>query len=394
MTTVLITGANGFIGTRLAEVAVSRGYDVVGLIRNWSRTARVARVPIRLVQGDVLDRASLERSMQGCESVIHCATDFGARGDEQYRSIVEGTANVVEMAARSGLTRIVHVSTAAVHGLFPTAPILPEQLVTERTGIPYCDGKIDAEWKGTRLAEQHGLPLVIVRPTIVFGPWGTHDAQANQLLCERRMVLVDGANGHFNGIYIDNLVDGLLSALSSDEATGRIFHLTDDTTTTWRDFIETHASAVDETLLPLPETSREALRRGWEEHSLSLLPKTESVSPAVVKQSRQSRLANVHHAISSLSQIWRTRRHSSALPGPRIGEVPESIVHSGTPSDHARNPLLTLHEADMFRIFDQVTFRADSAREILGFRSHISFADGMERTIKWIRWRSDLSSSP
>jgi nucleoside-diphosphate-sugar epimerase len=390
MSTVLITGASGFIGTRLAEVAIGRGFDTVGLIRNWSRTARVARVPIRLVRGDVLDRVSLEHAMQGCDSVIHCATDFGARGDEHYRTIVEGTANVVELAARVGLSRVVHVSTAAVHGLFPTTPLLPEHLVTTRTGIPYCDGKLDAEHEATSLAARHGLQLVIVRPTIVYGPWGTHDTRANQLLSERRMMLVDGARGHFNGIYIDNLVDALLAALSSERAPGRIFHLTDDAAVTWRDFLEAHARAIDERMLPLPEPSREALRRAWRgDHAPALQSVPEQV-PADVghKGSGPSWLGKALLAIPGVRRGWRALRGTPEPPSGNDPGAHEAMLAASPVLEHGHAPTLSEHEADLFRIFEQVTFSADAAKAMLGFRSRVSFDEGMARTAAWIRWRS------
>src|SRR5437763_572241 len=74
---VLITGATGFVGCRLARVLSDSGVQVTGIVRSWHKAARVARLPITLAPGDVSDRRSLTDAMQGCDTVVHCALDTG-----------------------------------------------------------------------------------------------------------------------------------------------------------------------------------------------------------------------------------------------------------------------------------------------------------------------------
>lgn len=325
--------------------------------------------------------------MRGCQLVVHCALDFGARGVEHRRSILEGARNVVEVAGQQGVARMVHVSSAAVHGLHPIHSDLPERLVSDRTGIPYCDGKIDAEWEAIRVAADYGLPLVIVRPTVVFGPWGTHDALAVRLLRERRLVLVDGARGRFNGIYIDNLVDALIGALKSRQAPGHIFHLSDDDLITWRQFLEAHARALDESLLPLPEMTREDLLRVWRPRLVTPREPERPMDPGLIMRVRRSKAVVAMFAIPGVQRSWAVLRKAVGVPiaSGDLGEPPDSVAGVTAPEPVGEAPL-SEYEADMFRIFEQVSFQAGTARDLLGYRPRVSYDVGMDRTAEWIRW--------
>ncbi len=116
MKRILITGATGFIGGRLAEVAAQLDLQVVCLVRTWSRAARLSRLAAQMVQGDILDLESLRRALAGCDTVFHCAADNRASWDVHRRSSVQGTDSVMRAALETGARRVVHLSSIAVFG--------------------------------------------------------------------------------------------------------------------------------------------------------------------------------------------------------------------------------------------------------------------------------------
>ena len=169
--TVLVTGATGFIGGRLAErLVVEHGARVRALVRNFGRAARLARYPIELVHGDLKSAESVERAVAGCDYVFHCA--YGSDGEDDSRRVVnaQGTSHVLEAALQHRCKRVVHTSTVTVYGNTPDGP-LDETAPRRKTGFAYGDSKIEAEEAALRYVTR-GLSVAVVQPTVVYGPFG------------------------------------------------------------------------------------------------------------------------------------------------------------------------------------------------------------------------------
>jgi 2-alkyl-3-oxoalkanoate reductase len=209
---VLVTGGTSLLARRTAEALVARGDDVVLLQRNSSPT------DIEQVLGDVRDADLVLRAVDGCDAVIHAAAKVGVVGAwEDYRSInVDGTANVVAAARQHGVSRVVHVSTPSVahagHSLVG-APASPA--VTGRTDAHYAESKAIAERLALGAASD-ALPLVAVRPHLV---WGPGDTQLVGRIVERartgRLALVGGGTALIDTTYIDNAASALVAALDA-----------------------------------------------------------------------------------------------------------------------------------------------------------------------------------
>ena len=171
---VLVTGATGFIGGNLARELWRRGYQVRALVRPGSNTLTIDDTGIEPVPGDILDPDSVDRAIQGCQVVFHCAASytFWTRDpDSIYRTNVDGTAIVLEAAQRAGVAKVVYTSSVATVGH------LPGGLSTEETEIDpvrlvgnYKKSKYQAEQLTLKMAAQ-GLPVVVVNPTAPVGPW-------------------------------------------------------------------------------------------------------------------------------------------------------------------------------------------------------------------------------
>ena len=226
----LITGASGFIGTRLAHRLREAGCEVV--------LADVV-APAKLESGasyvrvDLRDRAAVERAVReaAVDYAVHLAARVGDWGSfEDFESInVTGTRHVLEALRDAKCKRAVHISSIAAMGLDAGA-------IADETVGPFASGDAYSATKGAgemvaRELQRGGAPVVIVRPGDVYGvgsvPWVVRPVE---LMRRGEMVLVDGGHGHFAHVHVDNLLDGVLLSLTSERAVGETFILTDGDT--------------------------------------------------------------------------------------------------------------------------------------------------------------------
>jgi nucleoside-diphosphate-sugar epimerase len=238
---VLVTGATGFVGGRLAEhLAFSRQADLTLLVRDWRKAVWASRLPARLVDGDVTEPDSLAKAMADCQIVFHCV---GVGGDLEtcMRINREGTLNVLKAAAAAGVERVVYLSSIAVHG--PNPPDnADERAPFVRTGSPYGDSKVAAEEALASFIAKTPLPVVTLRPTFVWGlgsPWFT--LWPIRQMREGNWQLVDEGKGSCHAVHVDNLVHAMLLAGLAPRVAGEAFLVTDNQEGTWGEFFLSYA---------------------------------------------------------------------------------------------------------------------------------------------------------
>src|ERR1700674_2707827 len=218
--TVFVTGATGFIGGRVCErVMQARVPKVRALVHGMHRAARIARMPVELCPGDLLDRGSLRQALGEAKVVIHC-------GLGPASSIARGTENMLAVAHEAGVKRFVHVSTAAIYGITPPPGSESEDAPLRRTGDAYCDNKAAAE-KVVLNYGKRGVPVVILRPSIVWGPYSAWSTRLMDDLRAERVVFLEGGNGACNTTYVDNLSDAMILGLENDRALNTAFLITE-----------------------------------------------------------------------------------------------------------------------------------------------------------------------
>jgi nucleoside-diphosphate-sugar epimerase len=245
---VLITGANGFIGGRLAErLAREEGVHVRGLVR------REAAAPFESTIGDVTDADAVSQAVDGCAAVIHCAAMQGGRGTlADFRRVnVEGTLNLLRAARTAKVERFIHLSTINVHGFPPPRGANADSPLCFR-GDFYSFSKADGERAAWQFAhEAADLPaLTVVRPACTYGP--RSEAWTMQPLRRVRRgapVLIGKGEGICNAVYIDNLVDMILLTLKNDAAANQTFIGAEGRGVTWREFYGAYARMLDMTHL-------------------------------------------------------------------------------------------------------------------------------------------------
>lgn len=238
---ILITGANGFIGGRLAErLAQDEGTIIRGLVRDASRiTHHVSEISI----GDIVDTDVVKHAIDGCDIVIHCAAMQSGRAkiDEYRRVNVVGTLNLLRAAKDANVQRFIHISTINVHGFPPPRDANADSPLDFSDGF-YSVSKAEGERAALQFARENNFPLVVVRPACTYGPrsvvWTITPLKRVQ---RGRPVLIGDGNGICNAVYIDNLVDLILLTLKNDAAVGQSFIGAEGRGVTWREFYGAYA---------------------------------------------------------------------------------------------------------------------------------------------------------
>ncbi len=179
MKNILLTGAAGFIGSHLAELLVSEGYNVKVLIRynsknNWGwLEASTIKNDIQIVTGDVRDYDCVYDAMKGCDSVFHLAALIGIPYSyvsplAYIRTNIEGTYNVLQAARALELDNVVVTSTSETYGSAQYVPIDEKHPLVGQS--PYSATKISADHLAISYFRSFNLPVKIVRPFNTYGP--------------------------------------------------------------------------------------------------------------------------------------------------------------------------------------------------------------------------------
>ena len=169
---VLVTGAGGFTGLALARSLAARGYRVRGLVRNPAGAEDLSRAGVEVLTGDVRDEALVRQALEGIDLVYHLAAVFRRAGvpDSEYRTVhVDATRQLIEVAAATGIRRVVHCSTVGVHGDVRGGAPATEDAPFHPMDI-YQQTKLEGEWMARETARRTGVPLTIVRPGPIYGP--------------------------------------------------------------------------------------------------------------------------------------------------------------------------------------------------------------------------------
>jgi len=200
MPKTLVTGASGFLGSHVARALAARGDELRLLVRRGSDLDHLADLEFERASGDVLDRRAVRRAMEGVERVFHLAGTTSMRSqdrDKVFELNVKGTRTVLEEALAAHVERVVHTSSVAAIGPAKPGGTADEnqEFRAGHLGIAYMNSKHEAEVEALRVAV-HGLGVVIVNPSFVFGPddpKGTSMELIRRFLLGRIPVYVEGA---------------------------------------------------------------------------------------------------------------------------------------------------------------------------------------------------------
>jgi nucleoside-diphosphate-sugar epimerase len=235
---VFLTGATGFIGTYVACRLHAEGAHVLALERTAGKGSELAAAGLEVVQGDINDHARMRELVREARIVIHNAARLlGGRRADFLRDNVEATRNLAQASANAEVERFVYVSSVAAYGGIDANSDVDERTSINPFGDAYGDSKILAETAVCEVARGSGISYSIARPGMVYGPrspgW---TVRLIQLAKRGLLPLLDGGYGTAHPIYIDDLVNGLLSCASHPDANGQAFNFVNDGPITWNQF--------------------------------------------------------------------------------------------------------------------------------------------------------------
>ena len=176
---VFLTGGTGFIGGETARQLRQRGDEVVALVRNPAKGAKLTQLGCELVAGDLSDEAALRMGMTGCDAVIHAAAMYevgipAKQRPAMWEANVAGTERVMKAALAERIPRVVYVSTVGIFGN-THGRVVDESYENPETDFTsyYEETKLEAHKAVDRMVAEQDLPAVIVQPGGVYGPGDT-----------------------------------------------------------------------------------------------------------------------------------------------------------------------------------------------------------------------------
>lgn len=213
--TVLLTGANGFLGTHLARQLLDRGYTVRALLRSGCTTTTLDSLAVERVTGDLRDRAAVVRAAEGCRYIIHAgamASVNPARDKAVWDVNLNGTENVLRAARLTDVERLVYVGTANVFG-FGTKE-QPGDETNAYTGGRYGLDYMDSKQAATQRVLQSGVPSVLVHPTFMLGPFDYKPTSGALLLGLYKGQLLGIPAGGKNYVHVSDVATATINGLT------------------------------------------------------------------------------------------------------------------------------------------------------------------------------------
>lgn len=236
---VLVTGADGFIGSHLVEGLVRAGHDVRAFVfynsfNSWGwldRCAPDVKGKFEVFAGDVRDPNGVRQATKGCEAILHLAALIGIpysyhSPDTYVDTNIKGTLNVVQ-AARDLGARVVHTSTSEVYGTAITVPITEEHPLQGQS--PYSASKIGADQIALSFHSSFETPVTVVRPFNTYGPRQSARAVIptiiTQIATGKRAIRLGATEPTRDFNFVTDTVGGFIAALTTDRGVGQVINL-------------------------------------------------------------------------------------------------------------------------------------------------------------------------
>jgi nucleoside-diphosphate-sugar epimerase len=243
---VFLTGGTGFIGGEVARQLRARGEEVVCLVRDPAKAARLTGLGCELVQGDLGDEAAIRGGMAGADAAIHAAAMYevgipAKQRPAMWEANVAGTERVMRAALAESVKRIVYVSTVGIFGN-TSGQVVDESYENPETDFTsyYEETKLEAHKLVRRMIDSEGLPAVIVQPGGVYGPGDTSQvADLLEQFFAGRLPLMPFPELGICLSHVEDIAGGILLALDRGKL-GETYVISGPATT-MREAIETVA---------------------------------------------------------------------------------------------------------------------------------------------------------
>ncbi len=237
---ILVTGADGFIGSHLTEGLVRAGHQVKAFtfynsFNSWGwldHCSKDVKGQFEVFSGDIRDPHGVKESMKGCDAVLNLAAliaiPYSYHSPDTYVDTnIKGTLNVLQAARELGVRRVIHTSTSEVYGTARFVPITEEHPLQGQS--PYSATKIAADQLAYSFYTSFGLPVSIVRPFNTYGPRQSARAVIptiiTQIATGKRQIRLGAVSPTRDFNYVQDTVAGFIAALRSDRGLGEVTNL-------------------------------------------------------------------------------------------------------------------------------------------------------------------------
>ena len=213
----LVTGGTGFVGANVARELVAAGATVRVLARPRADRRALQGLRVEIADGDLLNPGSVRRAVEGVQTVFHVAADYRLwtpNPEALYRTNVDGTRVVLEVAGEAGVNRVVHTSSVAALGAPRNGEPGTEDTAVTLEELPshYERSKFLAEQLALDFAGR-GLPVVVVNPTAPLGPWDVKPTPTGQMILDfMRGRMVATVDTGLNAVHVRDVARGHLLA--------------------------------------------------------------------------------------------------------------------------------------------------------------------------------------
>src|SRR3989339_100355 len=237
---ILVTGAEGFIGSNLTERLVRDGHEVRAFVlynsfNSWGwldQCSEDIEGKFEVFAGDIRDPHGVKAAMQGCDTVLHLAAliaiPYSYHSPDTYIDTnVKGTLNVVQAARELGVKKIVHTSTSEVYGTARFVPITEEHPLQGQS--PYSASKIGADQIALSFHSSFDTPVAVLRPFNTYGPRQSARAVIPTIITQiahgQRQIKLGAVSPTRDFNYVADTVAGFIAALESDRGVGEVINL-------------------------------------------------------------------------------------------------------------------------------------------------------------------------
>ena len=238
--TILVTGADGFIGSHITEALVRAGFRVRAFVyynsfNSWGwldHCADDVKGNFEVFPGDIRDPHGIKEAMKGCDAVLHLAAliaiPFSYKSPDTYVDTnIKGTLNVLQAARELGVKRVVHTSTSEVYGTAQFVPITEDHPLQGQS--PYSATKIAADQLAFSFYSSFDLPVVTLRPFNTYGPRQSARAViptiVTQIANGQRTIKLGATSPTRDFSYVQDTVSAFIAAINSDAASGKVINL-------------------------------------------------------------------------------------------------------------------------------------------------------------------------
>jgi len=237
---ILVTGADGFIGSHLTEELVRRGYNIRAFVfynsfNSWGwldHSPEEIKKNIEIFAGDIRDPHGVRKAIQGCDVVFHLAAlisiPYSYHSPDAYIDTnVKGTLNVVQAARELGISKVIHTSTSEVYGTARFVPITEAHPLQGQS--PYSASKIGADQVAMSFYLSFGTPVAIIRPFNTYGPRQSARAVIptiiTQIASGAKKINIGSLHPTRDFNYVKDVVQGFIALAESDQSVGEVINI-------------------------------------------------------------------------------------------------------------------------------------------------------------------------